>query len=228
MKFRRKSSESAPETAQTTPDEADGGESPSGGALAGGPFDADELPDDGVERVDLGALLIATDEKRSLRMQVDERTGEVQAVLLAAPEGALELRAFAAPRNGDLWSELRPQIAADMARRGGTATEREGRWGTELVCQLTVKRGEGTVTQPSRFIGINGSRWMLRATLVGRPAIDFELGESWEDAIARVAVRRGSGPRPVGDPLPVKLPEGAKPVSGAAAPAPQPGAPRQA
>ena len=46
-------------------------------------------------------------------------------MLMAASEGALELRAFSAPRNGDLWSEVRPQLAADMARRGGTATERE-------------------------------------------------------------------------------------------------------
>ncbi len=36
--------------------------------------------------------------------------------MLAGPDGALELRAFAAPRNGDLWSEVRPQIAGDVAR----------------------------------------------------------------------------------------------------------------
>lgn len=206
MKFRRKSSVPADETPQ------DAAESGDAAGPAGGPFDVDELPDDGIERIDLGGLLVAPDEHRALRMQVDERTGEVQAVLLAGAEGALELRAFAAPRHGDLWSELRPQIAADMGRRGGTATEREGRWGTELVCQLTVRRGEETVVQPSRFIGVNGSRWMLRATLVGKPAIDFELGAAWEDAIAKVAVRRGSGPLPVGEPLPVQLPEGARPV----------------
>ena len=97
--------------------------------------------------------------------------------MLASPEGALELRAFAAPRGGDLWSEVRPRIAADMAQHGGVATEREGRFGTELVCQLTVSRGDGTSgTQPSRIIGINGPRWMLRATLLGRPATDFEDG----------------------------------------------------
>ena len=38
-----------------------------------------------------------------------------------------------------------------MAKRGGQATEREGRWGTELVCQMPVKRPDGTdATQPSR------------------------------------------------------------------------------
>jgi hypothetical protein len=135
----------------------------------------------------------------------------VQSVVLAGPNGALELRAFAAPRNGDLWTDVRPQIAADMAQRGGTATEREGRFGTELVCELTVPRdGGGTGTQHSRIIGINGPRWMLRATLIGGPAVAPDGADEWEDMIARVAVRRGDGAMPVGDVLPVRLPEDAR------------------
>ena len=120
------------------------------------------------------------------------------------PEGALELRVFAAPRNGDLWSEVRPQIAADLGRRGGTATEREGRFGTELVCQIPVKLPDGkTATQPSRIIGINGSRWMLRATLLGRPARRARRGRARSRTrCGTVVVRRGSHAMPVGDPLP--------------------------
>jgi len=132
-------------------------------------------------------------------------------VVLAGADGALELRAFAAPRHGDLWGEVRPQIAADMAQHGGIASEREGRFGTELVCQMTVQRGDGTTgTQPSRIIGINGSRWMLRATLLGRPAMDLEGSGDWEDTIEKVAVRRGNGAMPVGDVLPVALPDDAR------------------
>ena len=78
--------------------------------------------------------------------------------MLAGADGAVELRAFAAPRGGDLWDEIRPQIAAEYAQRGGTATEREGRYGTELHCQLTVRTDDGkTATQPSRVVGINGA-----------------------------------------------------------------------
>ncbi len=61
-----------------------------------------------MQRLDLGSLLITPEPGRELRLQVDERTQAVQAVLLAGSDGALELRAFAAPRNGDLWSEVRP------------------------------------------------------------------------------------------------------------------------
>jgi hypothetical protein len=182
-----------------------------------GPFDAEDVPDDGVSRVDLGSMLVAPVPGSELRLQVDERTQQVQSVLLAASEGALELRAFAAPRNGDLWSQIRPQLAADMARRGGTATEREGRFGPELVCQLTVQTPDGrTGQQASRIVGINGSRWLLRATFLGKPAVDDETAASWEDALTQVAVRRGDHAMPVGDPLPVTLPEEARRLSGPA------------
>ena len=208
MKFRRKSSEPVVDEAVTydedTVDPA---------AAVAGPFDVDELPEDGSEWVDLGSLLITPEPGRELRLQVDERTGEVQSVLLAGEDGAVELRAFAAPRNGDLWGDVRPQIAADMAQHGGVASEREGRFGTELVCQMTVRLEDGsTGTQPSRIIGINGPRWMLRATLLGRPATHVDESGDWEDTITKVAVRRGDGAMPVGDVLPVVLPESARRV----------------
>jgi hypothetical protein len=180
-------------------------------APTAGPYDVADVEDDGVERVDLGSLLITPEAGRELRLQVDENTQSVQSVVLAGSDGALELRAFSAPRGGDLWSEVRPQVAADMARRGGTATEREGVFGTELVCQLTVQTPDGkTATQPSRIVGINGARWMLRATFLGRPALDPEGAESWDDTLRSVVVRRGEHAMPVGDPLPVVLPANAR------------------
>ena len=136
-------------------------------------------------------------------------------MLLAGADGALELRAFSAPRNGDLWSEVRPQLAADMARRGGTATEQEGRFGTELSCRLTVQTPDGrTGEQPSRIVGINGSRWMLRATFLGKPGARRRDRRSGGRRRSRaIAVRRGDHAMPVGDPLPVVLPDQARRVT---------------
>lgn len=203
MKFRRRSEKTEPAVAE--PVEAN---EPT---VVDGPFDIDDLPDDDVQRVDLGSLLIAPEEGRELRLQVDESSQAVQAVLLAGADGALELRAFAAPRNGDLWTEVRPQLAADLARRGGTATEREGRFGTELVCELSVQTPEGrAASQSSRIIGINGPRWMLRGTFLGRPATDPESAAEWEETLTRVVIRRGEHAMPVGDPLPVVLPDSAR------------------
>jgi hypothetical protein len=172
------------------------------------------VPDDGLDRFDLGSLRVAPREGTDLRLQVDEGTGEVQSVMLAAEEGALELRAFAAPRGGDLWDEVRPQIAADVAQHGGTASERPGRWGPELVCQMQVVLPDGSqALQPSRIIGVNGSRWLLRATLLGQPALEPDAAQDWEDALATVVVHRGSHAMPVGDALPLTLPADAQRLS---------------
>jgi hypothetical protein len=214
VKFRRKATEPA-----QAPDTSDAPAAPSVPAapavpVGSGPFDESAVAGDGVERVDLGSLLVRPTPGRELRLQVDEPTGTVQAVMLAGADGALEFQAFAAPRNGDLWSTVRPQIAADITARGGTVSEREGRFGTELVCQVPVQRPDGTpATQPSRIIGVNGDRWMLRASLLGRPAVEPEDAGEWEDALAEVVVRRGTTAMPVGEPLPVVLPEQARRVN---------------
>lgn len=207
MKFRRKSGASTPEVAEVG--------DPVDAAPAIGPFDADQLPEDwpgtGRDTADLGSLLIAPAAGREVRMQVEESTGRVQAVLVTGDDGMVELRAFAAPRNGDLWGEIRPQLAADMSRRGGVATEQEGEFGPELACQLTVQQPDGTnAIQPSRIIGVNGDRWMLRATLMGRPAMEEKIPQAWIDTISNIAVRRGIGAMPVGEPLPIVLPERAR------------------
>lgn len=217
MKFRRK-----PEPASDPDSTSDASLEPGSDAAAAadrpevsrtdGPFDESQVAEDGVQRVDLGSLLIAPSDGRELRLQVDEKSGTVQAVMLAGQDGALEMQAFAAPRHTDLWSTVRPQIQADITGRGGTAEEREGRFGTELVCQVPVAKPDGTVgLQPSRIVGVNGDRWMLRASFLGRPAQPEEAGE-WEDALAQVVVRRGAGAMAAGESLPATLPDTARRV----------------
>ena len=213
MKFRRKAEATDPAVTADDATAAAGDEPTPAVTAPPGPFDVSEVEGDGIERADLGSVLVPAIADRELRLQVDEQSGQVRAVMLAGQDGAVEFQAFAAPRNGDLWSDVRPQIAADMARRGGHATEREGRWGTELVCAMPVQRPDGTTaTQPSRIIGINGERWMLRASFLGRPAVEPDAASEWEDALAQVVVRRGDGAMPVGEPLPVRLPDDARRV----------------
>lgn len=214
MRLRRKETAAAEEAAtdESVVDDTTAATASPAEVEHAGPYDVDELPDDGLARLDLGSLLVAPLPDRELRVQVDEKSGAVRAVLLATDAGALELRAFAAPRNGDLWSDIRPQIAADAARRGGTATEREGRFGTELVCEVRMTRADGqTGTQTSRVIGVNGPRWLLRATFLGEPAREPDTAQDWEAAIEQLAVRRGAHAMPVGEQLPLSLPEGAQP-----------------
>ena len=202
MKFRRKSAD-AQSGAQPAA-ETDGADLP----VRSGPFDIDDLPaQDDLPRVDLGSMLVAPGQGLELRLLGSVAVAGALGGGRAGAAGAVYLGGSAAPRGGDLWSEIRPRLAADYAQRGGTATERDGRFGTELVCQVTVRTKDGrTGTQPSRVIGVNGPRWMLRATLMGRPAQDVEASGPWEDAIEQIVIRRGAQAMPVGAALPLSMP----------------------
>lgn len=215
MKFRRKSNADAtsPDVSldDAVADELDASEPTT--ALAGGPWDEFDQPEEllDLERIDLGSLVIAPVAGTELRLQVDEASGAIASVLLAGEEGAIELRAFAAPRDGDLWTEILPQLRADVAQRGGVTVDRQGPWGTELLCQVQVQMPDGqAAVQPSRIVGVNGDRWMLRATFLGQPAVDPDNALAWEDALRTVVVRRGKEAKPKGESLPLVLPPQAR------------------
>jgi uncharacterized protein DUF3710 len=184
-------------------------------ARANGPWDASEvtIPEDDQTRVDLGSLLISPREGLELQLQVDEASGEVAAVILAAEQGAAEIRAFAAPRNGDIWDEVRRAVAAEVAQLGGTATEVQGAFGTELVVSLVGELPDGQrAQQVSKVIGIPGPRWLLRATLFGRPAVEHVEDGDIESALRDVVVVRGGTPIPPGDALPLTMPPNVEPA----------------
>ncbi|MEO5711812.1 MAG: DUF3710 domain-containing protein [Nocardioidaceae bacterium] len=205
--FRRKKSDETEDGA--TPDEAESPEGP----RSRGPWDASEvtLTEDDPERIDLGGLVLTPHEGLELQLQVDEASGTPIAVILAGETGAVELRAFAAPRHGDIWGDVRRQVAGEIARMGGTATESEGPYGTEVAVSLTVDRGDGQrVQQASKVVGIAGPRWLLRATLFGRPAVEHLEDGDVEQALRDVVVVRGTTPIPPGDALPLTMPANAQ------------------
>ncbi len=211
MKFSRKrsaSEEQPPEETGETPEPEAAPEV--AGVRANGPWDIEEvdLDEDDPSRLDLGSLVVTPREGLDIQLQVDEQTGQVVAVVMAGQEGAVELRAFAAPRNGDIWPDVRHQIAAEVTRRGGTATEAEGPYGTELRVVMNVTAPDGrTGPQPSRVFGIAGPRWLLRATLFGQPALEPTEDGLVESALRDVIVRRGGDPHAPGDALPLTVPQ---------------------
>lgn len=215
MIFRRKS--------RTTPTDSETSESteanvPAADAplIVDGPYDIDDAPDGLVDDswVDLGSLVLAPVEGRELRLQVNEQTGAVGSVMIASSDGALELRAFASPKSDDLWSEALPVLRADIAKRGGEIGDREGPWGPEIISRLKVTTPEGKEgTQASRMVGVDGGRWMLRATFLGKPAINQEAATEWEQILRTVVVRRGNDPKPKGEALSLVVPPQVRPAS---------------
>jgi hypothetical protein len=184
---------------------------------ASGPWDADEHPvEEGDEtRVDLGSLSVKGRPGLEVRLQVDEASQQVAAVMLLAEDGALELRGFAAARHEDLWPTVHPQISSEAARRGGTATEVEGPYGPALQLEVPGVGPDGKpAAQRSTVFGIAGPRWMLRVTMFGRPAVDYQPEGLLEQTLRDVVVDRGSQAMPPGEALPLRLPAGAQRAEG--------------
>ncbi|MFY9915671.1 MAG: DUF3710 domain-containing protein [Nocardioidaceae bacterium] len=173
-----------------------------------GPWDRnDTTADDDGSYVDLGGLLVRGGPGLELRLQINDATQLVEAVLLAGPESGLELRAFAAPRFDSIWDDVRTDIAAEAGKRGGTATEVDGEFGTELKVVVPVQTPDGRqATQPSRIVGVEGPRWLLRGTFLGASAQEADPDGVIEQAFRDVIVVRGDGPMAPREMIAMRMP----------------------
>jgi hypothetical protein len=177
-----------------------------------GPYDVQDAPEDGLERLDLGALRIPVETGLEIRVEVDEQ-GAVAGVNLVDDSGQMQLGVFAAPRNEGIWDEVRAEIKESISSQGGTTSEQEGEFGIELGGVLPAPGG----ITPVRFIGVNGPRWFLRAMLAGGPAGEDDKAAVFLEAVRLLVVVRGSEPLPVREPVPLQLPaEAAEQIAAAA------------
>ena len=166
-----------------------------------GPYDQDDAPDDGLERLDLGALLVPV--MRGVEVRVDVGPdGQVIAATLSYGGSEAQIGVFAAPRTAGIWDEVRKEINASIVQQGGKAQESSGRFGTELSGRIPVQGGYQSV----RFIGVDGPRWFLRGLFSGPAAADPAKAAVLEDAVRNIVVVRGASPMPVREPLPLTLP----------------------
>ncbi len=182
-------------------------------ATAQGPWDSADIDMSapGAQRIDLGSLLVTGTEGLELRLQADQTSGAVTAVVLAATDTAVEVRVFAAPKSGGLWAELRREIGAEATRLGGTVDEDEGTFGPQLRLQVPATTADGrSGVQVSRVVGIEGPRWLLRATFLGAAAQGTDPDSLLERAVRDLVVVRGSGPMSPREPLPLRLPPDAR------------------
>jgi hypothetical protein len=186
---------------------SDGGEEP--GSREHGPYDLDEV--EGREnRVDLGALWLPAISGMELRLEVDQRSQQVNAATVVLGESALQLQAFAAPRSSGLWSEIRDEIRRSVERQGGTAEEHEGDLGPTLRTRMPSESGGRTVFAPATFVGVDGPRWFLRGVISGRAAIDDAEAGRLVDLFRDVVVVRGVEPMAPRELIPLRLPADAQ------------------
>lgn len=172
---------------------------------ATGPYDhADVDPADGVERLDLGSILVPVAEGMELQVQVDEASGNVVLATVKMANAAVQVQPYAAPKSGGMWDDARPQIRDSVVASGGTAQELDGTFGVELHAKV---RSEGaSELQTARFVGVDGPRWFLRAVFLGDAARPGPVADRFDAMVRGIVVVRGEGAMPVGAPIPMRLP----------------------
>jgi hypothetical protein len=177
----------------------------------GGPLDESEvdLTEARKGRVDLGGLLVKATPGMKLQLQVDQRTGNATSAVLAIEDAAVQLIAVAAPRSSGMWGQTRLQITQDAKRRGGRADEAPGPFGTEIRLVVPVQAPDGKqVLQPSRVSAVDGPRWMLRATFLGKATNDAAVFQQFVELVKQTVVVRGQAPMAPGDVIVLKPPAG--------------------
>jgi hypothetical protein len=196
-----------------------------------GPYDITEVDSiastEESPKIDLGSLILTPVPGSELRLQVAEETNEIVSAMLVIEtiveppasanqqpqtySSALELGAYAAPRSGGLWAELRDEISKSATEAGGTASVGEGPFGVELRRLIPVTTPDGDEGyQPSRMWVAEGPRWLLRGIVYGQAAIeddaDSPVVADVLDAFRQVIVRRGDEAMAPGDLLPLTMP----------------------
>lgn len=186
------------------------------GLRAAGPWDLSEKkPINDGSYIDLGSLIVRGRIGVNIQLPQDA-DGEVnRAAVLLTEDAGLELRAFADARSGGLWESIRENLVEEVQRLDGESEVVDGVFGTELRFTVPVTLPDQEAGfQPSRVIGIEGPRWFLRATFLGKaalePADDGILMECLRDTI----VNRGAAPMAPREPLPLTVPTGAIVESG--------------
>lgn len=197
------------EPGEDSPDGTPG--SGSGFDRSSGPFDESEsdLADPEVPRLDLGSLLIPGLPGIGVQVEADPNTQEVRAVTGVGEGAAVQLQAFAAPRSEGLWEEIRAEMLAELAGTAGArVSEDEGAFGPEIRGLIPARTPEGEqVTQPVRFVGIDGPRWFLRAVFLGRAAVEPDPSDMLHRLVRQTIVVRGASAMAPRDPLPLTLPQ---------------------
>ncbi|MEU7892421.1 DUF3710 domain-containing protein [Nonomuraea sp. NPDC049152] len=168
-------------------------------ARESGPWDADEPHPQG-DRVDLGGMRISVSEGFDVQIAVagDQPIG----VVVIHDDSALQLHAFAAPKRGGLWDEVRTKLVASVKEAGGTVEVTEGPFGPELAGNIPAEGG----TQAVRYLGVDGPRWFLRAVISGKAALDSAVAEPLEAVIRDVVVVRGEEPMAPEEPILLRIP----------------------
>ena len=189
---------------------------------AQGPWDvSEEVPE--ARRVDLGSLRVPVGPDIEVQVNVARQQNQNRVIGVTIINGrtALQVQPFAAPKSTGLWTEIRQEIVAEIAKSGGRAKSLRGRSARRSArSSRSGKTNEkGRLAQPMRFIGVDGpagSSAGIRGEGAVRPG-----GSSPDRGDFRgIVVVRGHHPVPPRDLLELRLPNQSRPAGTVAVPKP--------
>ncbi len=183
-------------------------ESEEPGRLASGPWDSgDDYPP--ADRFDCGSLLVPLREGLDVQVHLAAELGVWVAVI--REDSGMQLQAFAAPKSGGLWDEIRHEIIENITTSEGRCEEAKGPFGAEVRAWVPAgvpgQPGVDGDLQPVRFLGADGPRWFLRGVLSGAAALDEAAAAPFVELYADVVVVRGNHPAPPREQLEIRLPD---------------------
>ncbi|MDO4888779.1 MAG: DUF3710 domain-containing protein [Actinomycetaceae bacterium] len=184
-------------------DDAASGRVTSGGV---GPWDEAEAPEREEEMLDCGALRLPVIEGASIQFTVDRNRDIVLGAVYVLGDSALQIQVFAAPKSRGIWDDVRADMISSIAAQGGSSREEAGAYGQEIRAQMPIE-GRRSIN-PVRYIGIDGARWLLRATVTGKAAVDDNAARTLLHLVLdHTVVVRGEAAHPPRDILPLNIPK---------------------
>ena len=164
-----------------------------------GPWDVDDedIPDESY--IDLGCLKLPHFENTQIRFGVDQETNRVMNVTLTQSGSSLQLTVLAAPRYHGIWNEVRAGI-----NHGEAPHEVDGTFGKEVLLSIPLPTGQEV---PTRIVGVDGPRWMLRGIFTGKAAVaGTEDAGAFDKLFRSLVVDRGEEPVAPKDIIALTLP----------------------
>lgn len=162
--------------------------------------------------LNLGAVFLPNVPGLEVHLDLDPRSGVGKSVSLHLNMSIAEVQIFAAATNEDLWASMRDAITSGLREQKVDCTVEMGRFGTEIHAVMpTVDLDGNAHVQPVRFVGVRGSRWLVRAVISGDGALsgikqnDDAVSEI-DDVISKLIINRGEDPLPPGERLALRSP----------------------
>jgi hypothetical protein len=162
--------------------------------------------------LDLGAVFLPNIPGLEVHLDLDPRSGKGKSVSLHLNMTIAEVQIFAAAVNDDLWATMRDAITSGLRDQKVDCSVEMGRFGTEIHAVMpTVDLDGNAHVQPVRFVGVRGSRWLVRAVISGDGALVVEkpnadAGPVIDDVISQLVINRGEDPIPPGERLALRSP----------------------